>query len=308
MTGPAPCVVVPGNHDGVHLGHRALIARARALAGERALRVVALTFDPHPLAILRPERAPVRLTTIARRAELLRGAGADAVHVAAFDAEYAKLTPAAWVSERLVRDLGARAIVIGPDYRFGAGRAGSPALLAAHGLEVVEVAGVLCSGARVSSTRVREALIAGDVRLAADLLGRPHEVEGVVVEGDRRGRTLGFPTANLAPDPVLLPADGVYAVVARVAEAEDATGRTPLLLGMANLGTRPTFGAGRSVEAHLFDFEGDLYGRRLRLGLVARLRAEQKFASVDALTLQLGADRQAARACLASTDARWSWL
>lgn len=305
MADSIPSVVVPGNHDGVHLGHRALVARACALAAERGLRVVALTFDPHPLAVLRPERAPVPLTTQARRAELLRGAGVEHVAVAAFDHAYAEQSPADWVRTRLMRELGARAIVIGPDYRFGAGRAGTPELLRTLGLEVVEVEPVLLGGERVSSTRAREALGAGDVRLARGLLDRPHEVEGTVVEGHRRGRTIGFPTANLLSDAVLLPKDGVYAVVARVVgPAREA----PLLAGMANLGTRPTFGAGRSLEAHFFHFEGDLYGRRLRLGFVARLRDEQKFVSAAALTLQLGADRVAASEQLASQDARWSWL
>lgn len=298
-------VVVPGNHDGVHVGHRALLALARSMADARGARVVALTFDPHPLAVLLPERAPTPLTTIERRVELLRGAGADRVEVARFDAAYAKESAEGWVKKRLLDALGAVAIVIGPDYRFGAGRKGTPDLLRSLGLEVASAPSVSVHGERASSTRVRDALGLGDVVLARELLDRVHEVDGEVVEGDRRGRTIGFPTANLRADPVLTPRDGVYAVVARVV---GPAREERLLRGMANLGTRPTFGAGRSIEAHFFDFDGDLYGRRLRLGFVARLRDEQKFAGIDALTLQLRADRAAAEKILGPTDPRWSWL
>lgn len=299
MSVPAS-VVVPGNHDGVHLGHQSLIRRAREHVGPSG-RVVALTFWPHPLALLRPERAPEAITTVTRRLELLRRAGADDAVVATFDAEYAAQSATAWARDRLIRDLGASAIVIGPDYRFGKDRQGTPELLRSLGLSVLEASSVEIDGARVSSTRVRDALRAGDVTLASSLLGRVHDVEGVVVRGDGRGRTIGVPTANLGALGGMLPRDGVYAVVAEV-DGE-------LLRGVANLGTRPTFGAGRSLEAHFFDVDRDLYDRPLRLGFVERLRDEQKFDGVASLVAQIRADLARGRQVLESADrSRWSWL
>ncbi len=300
MGGSGPgSVVVPGNHDGVHAGHQALLARARVLAGER-LEVVALTFDPHPMATVAPERAPVPLTTIARRTELLRAAGADRVDVARFDAAYASQSADAWITNELAGRLGARAVVVGVDFRFGKGRDGDLAGLremgARRGIDVEALGEVMLAGTseRVSSTAVRTAVAAGDVAHAALLLTRPHSVDGTVVEGDKRGRAIGFPTANLVADPVLLPRDGVYAVRARTSEGR-------WVEGVANLGTRPTFAAGRSLEAHLFDFAGDLYGARLRLAFVARIRDEQKFEGVDALVAQIRRDVDRARAALART-------
>jgi riboflavin kinase/FMN adenylyltransferase len=293
--GRAASVVVPGNHDGVHRGHRALLDLARRVSrpGEA---VVALTFSPHPLSLLRPEAAPRPITTISRRSELLLAAGADRVHVAHFDAAYAAQEPRQWVEERLLRELGARAVVIGPDYRFGRGRGGTPELLAELGLEVDLAEAVHDDGEPVSSTRVRRALESGDVAGAARLLGRAHDLEGVVVAGQRRGRTIGFPTANLDALEGLVPADGVYAVFGRI-------GSDPRRIpGVANLGVRPTLGAGRSVEVHFFDLERDLYAERLRLGFVARLRGEQKFDSLDALVAHIRLDAAQARALLASAD------
>lgn len=299
--------VVPGNHDGVHAGHRALIDEARRRADAAGLDVVPLTFDPHPLTVLAPERAPVPLTTIARRVELLRDAGADDVAIARFDPAYASRSAEAWVDEVLIGELGAGAVIVGPDFRFGAGRGGTIARLhelgAERGFTVHEVAPVELPGlGRVSSTRIREALREGATGDATRMLGRVHEVEGSVIEGHKRGRTIGFPTANLDCDPVLMPADGVYAVVARVIAPERGA---ELIRGVANLGTRPTFAAGRSVEVHLFDFSADLYGARLRVGFVARLRGEQKFDGVDALRAQITKDAQAARDRLVVADPSW---
>lgn len=302
MSRSRPTAVVPGNHDGVHAGHRALIAAARLRADALGLDVVAMTFDPHPLAVLAPERAPLPITTLARRTELLREAGCDDVHVARFDAAYAAQSPEHWVDQNLVEQLSARVVVVGSDFQFGAKRAGNVARLrelgTSRGFEVVEVGPVLL-GERVSSTRIRDALRTGDVATATSMLGRVHEVDGTVVTGHRRGRTIGFPTANLDCDRVLMPADGVYAVIARVLD------RPSILRGVANLGTRPTFAAGRSVEAHLFDFDGDLYGARLRIGFVARLRGEQKFDGVDALRAQIARDADTARSLLEREDPTW---
>lgn len=306
QTSNAPMTIVaPGNYDGVHLGHRVLLAAARELAGDGE-RVTVLTFDPHPAHMLVPERAPLLLTTIARRRELALAAGADALEVARFDAEFAKQSPEEFVQRVLVERLRARGVVVGPDFRFGRERAGDVSTLeglaAHHGFEVRAVDPVEVDGAVVSSTRIRAVLSEGDVVAAAALLGRVHDVAGEVVEGDRRGRTIGFPTANLDCEAVVLPADGVYSVVARAPGGE-------LLRGVANLGVRPTFAAGRSVEAHFFDFDGDLYGASLRVGFVTRLRGERSFDGLDALKAQISADAERARADLATASSEaWAWI
>jgi len=298
----ARSIVVPGNHDGVHVGHVALLARARALAEQHGgARVVALTFDPHPLALLAPERAPDALTTIARRTELLLRAGADEVAVARFDERYAKLGPDAFVERELVERLSACAVIVGADFRFGQGRSGDPSYLRECGARLgfeVAVIDAIASGSvtRVSSSAIRDALRAGDVESAARMLGRPHELEGVVVTGHQRGRTIGFPTANLEGIGVLLPADGVYAIAARVVTDGRATAEELPMAGMMNLGTRPTLAAGRSIEAHLFDVDRDLYGKTLRVGLLARLRDEQRFDGLPSLVAQLHRDAEQARA------------
>jgi riboflavin kinase/FMN adenylyltransferase len=297
--------MVPGNHDGVHLGHRALVARARAHADVHGLRVIAVTFDPHPSAVLAPDRAPTPLTTVARRSELLLRFGAHEVAVQAFTREFAARSAETFLEGLVAR--GARALVVGPDFRFGQGRAGDLTALrafgASHGVAVIEEPPVVIDGVRVSSSAVRDAIHAGDVERATQLLGRLHDIDGRVVVGHRRGRTLGFPTANLAPDPVLLPEDGVYAVVVRVPGAAAPVG------GVANIGVRPTFAAGRAIEAHLFDFAGDLYDANLRVGFLKRLRDERRFESMDALRAQIALDGTAAREALAvaNRDA-WQWI
>ncbi len=299
--------VTLGNHDGVHLGHRALLEAARQRADRDGLKVRAVTFDPHPAAVLAPHRAPPLLSTVARRSELMRAFGADEVRVLRFDQGFASLTPDEFVQRVLLEELQARVAVVGPDFRFGRGRAGDGALLerlgGQLGFDVIAVEPVLLDGEVVSSTRIRRALQAGDVSAATRSLGRVHDVEGRIVRGDGRGRSIGVPTANLDCAPVLLPADGVYAVVARVV-GEDA-----LLFGVANLGLRPTFAAGRSVEVHLFDVDRDLYDRRLRVGFVRRIRAERKFDGVEALEAQIARDIAGARSALenASRD-DWRWI
>lgn len=295
-----PWVIAPGNHDGVHLGHRALLRTARRLADPHGFRTRALTFEPHPMAFIDPARAPEKLTLQPRRAELLRGAGADSVFVQAFTAEFAALSPEAFV-EWLVEQ-GARALVVGPDFRFGRQRQGDVAMLRAlgerHGFEVSIEEPVLLQNERVSSSAVRNALRDGNVGAANRLLGRLHEVQGVVVRGDQRGRTIGFPTANLEAEPVLQPRDGVYAVVVR--SLDDAA--REILLGIANIGLRPTFGAGRSLEVYLFDFDRDLYGATLRVGFVERVRGEAKFSGAGELRAQIQRDCTQARQLLAARD------
>lgn len=303
-TSRAGAVVTPGNHDGVHLGHRALLDAARELATDAGV-VTALTFDPHPAQVLAPDRAPPLLTTLERRTDLLRRAGADRVEILRFDLALASKTPEQFAVEVLVERLHARGVVVGPDFRFGKGRAGDVATLkelgAAHGFAVRAVGPVEKDGAPVSSTRIRDALGDGDVATATALLARVHDVGGVVIEGDRRGRTIGFPTANLDPEDVLLPADGVYAVVTRVGDR--------VIRGVANLGVRPTVEAGRSLEVHLFDFDEEIYGARVRVGFVARLRGEQRFDGLDALKAQIARDAEQARQRLEDADAEtWSWI
>jgi riboflavin kinase/FMN adenylyltransferase len=310
--GPPPTVVAPGNHDGVHLGHRALIETARRLAVRSTppLRVAALTFDPHPLHFVAPDRAPPLLTTPERRAQLLRGAGADYVRVQPFDNAFSALSPEAFFDEVLLGELGARAVVVGTDFRFGAQRAGDVELLHTlgmrAGLTVVTVSPVTLDGQLVSSSQVRAALAQGEVELAARMLSRVHDVTRRVVRGDGRGRGIGFPTANLALEGLMTPADGVYAVSVRVLDGHDEGAGPPdaaeRRLGVANLGVRPTLGAGRSLEVHLLDFEGDLYGRELRVGFVKRLRGEQKFPGIDALRAQIARDVEAGRHALEACD------
>ena len=290
-------VVTVGNFDGVHLGHQALVSRAREEAHAVGAETTAMFFDPHPAALFRPEAMPSLLTTRARRRSLLHSAGATRVDVRAFDAAFARQTPREFAAEVLRRDAEAVGVVVGPDFRFGQGREGDLTSLRALGDElgfaVHEVAPVEHGGAVVSSTRIRERLSEGDVEGARTLLARFHDLEGEVVLGDQRGRTIGFPTANLAIAAELAtPADGVYAVFAAV------DGRR--VHGVANVGVRPTFGAGRSVEVHLFDFEGDLYGHTLPVAFVARLREERRFDGVDALVAQIGRDAAEARVRLAA--------
>lgn len=304
-----PSVVTPGNHDGVHLGHRALVRAARERAARDGLETLAMFFDPHPTAVLSPERAPVLLTTPSRRVDILRSAGADDVLVLPFTPEFASLSPRAFVEEVLIRRCAAKAVVVGPDFQFGHKRAGTIDTLrelgAEYGYDVIVVPPVMFEGAPSSSTRIRKGLAEGDVRAAAGMLTRVHDVDGVVVEGDRRGRTIGFPTANLRIEAGAVPADGVYAVVAR--RLDEPGG--PRLLGVANLGARPTFDRDRSFEVHLFDFDASIYGERLRVGFVERLRGVEKFPSLDALVARIHLDCDAARVALAAVpEERLGWL
>lgn len=290
-------VLTLGNFDGVHLGHQAIVRRAvteaRAIGGQ----VVVMTFHPHPTAVLAPARAPARIQSLHDRLLQVRSLGAEVVVVQRFTRAFASLAPETFVRDVLLRHLDLQHVVVGYNVSFGRNRAGTVDTLAAlgkqYGFAVDAVGPVTVEGEQVSSTVVRTFLGAGDVRRVARLLGRPHVLRGRVVTGERRGRTLGFPTANLhLPPSVMLPADGVYAVYAVVGEQ-----RVPAVL---NIGVRPTFGElRRTVEAHLLDWSGDLYGRWVCLELVERLRGEQKFAGPDALVAAITNDIAAARTHLA---------
>ena len=287
-----------GNFDGVHLGHRALIARARELAEANDALTVALTFDPHPSALLAPARAPRLLTSIGRRIELLGDAGADAVVIEPFTRELAGIAPGAFVDDVVIFALRARAIVVGYDFSYGQGRTGTIEALRAHGIhagiEVAVVPAVMVDGEVAASTKIRGHLRAGELARAERMLGRPWDVDGVVVHGAGRGRAIGVPTANIATDVELAIAPGIYAVTLSI----DGGAAMP---AAASLGTNPTFveDGGLVLEVHVIDWDGDLYGRRVRTTFIARLRDEQKFDSVDALVAQIQRDIAQARALLA---------
>jgi len=296
---PTPSVVTPGNHDGVHLGHRALIDAAKRTAEAKGWQTLAMCFEPHPTAVLSPARAPVLITDMKRRIELLEGAGCDDVVVLPFDSEFSKMTPDRFVQRVLLDACHAKGVVVGPDFHFGHKRAGNIATLRQwgeqEGFTVELVKPVLYDGHAVSSTRLRRILREdGNVEDAAVMMTRLHDVSGLVVPGDRRGREIGFPTANLRLASLLLPKDGVYAVAARILDEVGA----PLLHGVANLGNRPTFEAGRSIEVHLFGFDGDLYGKQLRVGFAARIRGESKFSGPQALRVQIDRDCDEAKIAL----------
>lgn len=288
--------VTIGAYDGVHRGHQFVIAQLRRLAAARGLDTVVLTFDRHPAAVVRPESAPRLLTDLVQRLDLLGATGVDHAVVVHFDQPRSQEEPEDFVRDLLVGALQARVVVVGEDFHFGRRRRGNVALLTemggALGFEVVHVP--LLAG--VSSTEVRRRLEAGDVAGAADLLGRPHEVRGVVERGDQRGRDLGYPTANVGvPSDVLLPAPGIY--------AGWYGGDRPAAI---SVGRRPTFyeGGGEVVlEAYLLDFTGDLYGQQARVSFVSRLRDEERYDSVDDLLVQMARDVEATRTALGSLTA-----
>lgn len=291
-------VVVIGNFDGVHRGHQSVLAQARIAADARACRAVVLTFDPHPNEVL-GRGTPPRLTTVARRRELLLQHGADEVVVYPFTRELAGWTPERFAKELLAGVLASKAVVVGRNFRFGHKRAGDFATLSVLGrtlgFDAIASAVAGDQGGPFSSTRVRDAIAGGELGEASRVLGRPHELSGIVEEGDRLGRTLGFPTANLGGVEEMMPPHGVYAV--RVRGERLGSGRA--VPGVMNLGLRPTVdGARLRVEAHLFDVDVDLYGTELRVELVARLRAEKKFDGLDALKAQIAIDARSARTFL----------
>jgi riboflavin kinase / FMN adenylyltransferase len=299
------CAVTIGAYDGVHIGHRLVIERVRRVAEEQRLASAVVTFDRHPAAVVRPESAPRLLTDLEQRLELLEDTGVDYVLVVHFDQTRAEESAEDFVREVLVGCLDTRAVVVGHDFHFGYKRRGNVPLLQDMGAEFgFDVTGLRLFGAGpgaqpVSSTRIRELLGAGDVAEAGALLGRPHQVRGVVAEGDRRGRELGFPTANVAlPGAIALPADGVYAGWYQRPDGA----RRPAAL---SLGRRPTFydEADLSLlEAYLLDFDGDLYGEPARVEFVAHLRAQARFESVDDLIDQMDRDVAATREILGVVD------
>ena len=303
MDAAASCrtpVVTVGNFDGVHLGHRRVLEMAGGLARSLTVPLLALTFRPHPAVVL-TGTAPPRLSTDAQQEEALASLGVDALLREPFDHAMATLSAEAFYRDVLCERLRARGIVVGSNFRFGAGRRGDVGLLAslasadgASGPHVVGAPAVNVGGEAVSSTRIRRVIAAGDIAGARPLLGRPWSFEGVVVRGDGRGRSIGVPTANLKNDEMMTPPPGVHACVAHVRGIRHAAA--------CNVGTRPTFGPGEvAIEAHVIGFDGDLYGQTLRLGFLQRLRGERAFPSADALVAQLRKDIASARAVYEAT-------
>lgn len=303
-------VVTIGAYDGLHLGHRTVIDHVRTIAGNMSARSVIVTFDRHPASLVRPESAPRLLTDQQQKLELLAETGVDAVAVVRFDEAQAAESPEDFVVRVLVKALGVRAVVVGEDFHFGRDRAGNVELLRRlgeqHDFGVVPYTLIRRDGDLVvSSTAIRQALQRGDIAMANDMLGRPYELRGIVADGDKRGRTIGFPTANVEVPPAMcVPADGVYAAW----YVRDSGPRAGAVYPAAvNIGRRPTFYDDQPwsvIEAHVIDNGPeehqplDLYGESARLRFVSRLRGERKFTGVDELSRQLQGDIAAARAAL----------
>jgi len=296
-------VVAVGNFDGVHRGHQALIAAARGLAEERKAPLGVLAFEPHPQEFFHPGAECFRLTPFRTKARLLAEQGADAMYALAFDAEIAAKSAQDFVMEILVDSLAVGQVVVGPDFRFGKARTGDTTVLSTMGeMEGfgVSIVAPLSDDAhgKISSTQIRDALKAGRPQEAARLLGHWWTIEARVEHGDKRGRTIGYPTANMRLDDYLKPAFGVYAVRATIMDGETKLSRHD---GVANLGVRPMFETQTPLlETWLFEFAGDLYGRHLAVELVSYIRPEAKLAGLEALQAQIAKDADAARAALKS--------
>ncbi len=290
-------VIALGNFDGVHLGHRSVLATARDLATSLDAPLGVALFQPHPRRFFAPDARAFRLMGVGRRNAILEELGVSQLHVLPFDAAMARMTPEQFVEDVLHQGLGLKGIITGADFRFGAGRAGSTveleALCAERGI-ATRFAELTGNGAdKISSTRIRKAIHDGDMSAAAELLGGAWTIDGRVRKGDQRGRTIGFPTANITLDDFVRPAYGVYAVRVGV------SGDKPRLPGVANVGMRPTVdGATELLEVHLFDFDGDLYDQPVAVEFHSHLRAEQKFDGLDALKAQIAIDAQRARETL----------
>lgn len=292
------CVVAMGNFDGMHKGHRALLEIAKGNAVAQGARLGVVTFEPHPRRLFRPDDAPFRLLSWRRKLALLEANGVEVVYQLRFRRALSLVPGARFIEDTLHRDLGVRGVVVGDDFHFGHGRDGDVDLLRRLAGDLgftVDLVAPVGDGANYSSSRVRQQLREGDVVGAANALGRPWEIDGRVMMGDQRGRTLGFATANMALGDYLRPRLGVYAVRACIDH-----GPVPVWHdGVANIGVRPTVDGSRELlEVHLLDWQGDLYGRRLRVGFTGFIRDERKFAGLDALKQQIGADCATARSLL----------
>jgi len=289
-------IIALGNFDGFHLGHQAVVGRAVQRGAHERRPVIVATFDPHPVRHFKPDTPPFRLTTLDQREELFMHAGADAMMVFKFGAELASTTAEDFISGLLAKRFGAAGVVTGEDFTFGKGRGGNADVLrelgAECGIGAETVAPVLLGGQRISSGRIREALQAGDPHAATQQLTRPFAIRAEVIHGDKRGTDFGWPTANMKLGPYLRPAYGVYAVRVRLPDEREYD-------GVANLGHRPMFEPEELLEAHLFDFSGDLYGQQVEVALHHYLRPEAKFDNIDELVAQIGRDAAQTKELLA---------
>lgn len=288
--------VTIGNFDGVHTGHQAMLGLVADAARTRGLETCVLTFEPHPREVFSPHDAPTRLTSMREKLELLDYCGIDHTHVVQFTPEFASLSPEAFVERLLAGTLGARWVLIGDDFRFGAKRSGDFTTLSAlgkrFGFDVEAMPTIMQAGTRVSSSAIRSALAAGNLARAAEFLGRNYSISGRVLHGDKLGRELGFPTANVQLDHNRPPVNGIFAVLLHGAGPEPRA-------AVASLGTRPTVKAGDAaavLEVHVFDFSGDLYGHHVRVEFIAKIRDEEKYPDLEILKAQIGMDCDAARA------------
>lgn len=289
-------VVALGNFDGFHQGHQAVVGEAIRWAREMGRPAVTATFDPHPVRHFQPQAEPFRLTTLEQRQELFAAAGADAMLVLHFDAAMAGMTAPEWIEKQLAVHLGASGVVTGEDFTFGKGRGGNPQVLrdvgAGFGISTRAVGAVVDEHGPISSSRIRTALKAGDCEEAARLLTRPFAIRGTVQHGDKLGRTIGFPTANLDMGSYLRPRYGIYAVTGRLPDGREVQ-------GAANLGIRPTFDPPKELlEPYFFDFSEDLYGAEIEVAFHHFLRPEAKFATLDELTAQMARDCSKAKELL----------
>ncbi len=293
-------VIVLGNFDGVHRGHQSVIGRGAEIADDLAVPLVVVTFEPHPRSFFRPHDPPFRLTPLRNKARQIEALGVDALVTLTFDDALSRIEAVDFVRDVLVDGLGARHVVVGEDFRFGRQRGGDAALLntegAKGGFEVTRIAAVASADAEIySSSHIRENIMTGKPAHAAAMLGRPFEIEGIVEHGEKRGRELGFPTANIDIGGYVHPALGVYAVRAAI----DPDGEPEWLDGVAYFGDRPTVnGKGLLLEINLFDFDGDLYGKNMRVALIEFLRGDYKFDGLDALKAQIAEDDVTARRIL----------
>jgi riboflavin kinase/FMN adenylyltransferase len=289
-------IIALGNFDGFHLGHQAVVGRAVQRGAHERRPVIVATFDPHPVRHFKPDTPPFRLTTLDQREELFMHAGADAMMVFKFGAELASTTAEDFISGLLAKQFGAAGVVTGEDFTFGKGRGGNADVLrelgAECGIGAETVAPVLLGGQRISSGRIREALQAGDPHAATHQLTRPFAIRAEVIHGDKRGTDFGWPTANMKLGPYLRPAFGVYAVRVRLPDEREYD-------GVANMGHRPMFEPEELLEAHLFDFSGDLYGQQVEVALHHYLRPEAKFDNIDELVAQIGRDAAQTKELLA---------
>ena len=287
-------VLAIGNFDGVHLGHRALLERLTAKARELGLPAAVMSFEPHPRELFAPDQAPARLTALREKISLLEGHGVDHAYILHFTRQLAQLTAQEFIDDGLIRGLDVRHLVIGDDFRFGKGRVGNFAMLQAagqaHGFGVEAMHTIEVDGERVSSSAVREALAGGDLEHAARLLGRPYCISGRVIHGNKVGRKIGFPTANIQLKRRRAPLSGVFAVTVSGVDKRH-------LPGAASLGVRPTLGAGLRpvLEVHLLDFDQQIYGSHVTVHFLHKLRDEAKYASFDELTAQIARDVETTR-------------